>query len=63
MPDNIVIDNYHDKGVHVYPYSGKHEEEIKINTENKIEVYKKVIDYIEENEGLQLEKLILELKK
>ena len=63
MPDNIVIDNHHEKGVHIHPNPKKHKEEILINIEDKYEVHEKVINHIGENKGLKLEKLIMELKK
>ena len=62
MNDNVVIDNYHNKGGHIHPDPENHPYEIKIkhNTlENNTEIVKK---HIKKNKGFKLEKLIEELK-
>ena len=63
MPENIVIDNHHDKGVHIHPKPEKHEEEILLKFENKVEIFNKIIEHIRENKKLILDELIGELKK
>jgi len=61
MPDNIVIDNYHNKGSHIHPNPTKHEEEIKIKNEDVETNFKIVFDHLDINTDLFIEKLIKEL--
>jgi len=63
MPDEILIDNYHHGYNHIHPDSSNHDLklEIKDNTDDKI--YNIVCNHIEKNEGINLKKLIKELKE
>jgi hypothetical protein len=61
MPNNILIDNYHDKKPHIHPNSEKHEEEHPIKSKTVDETYFNVIKHIDKNKGLNLKKLIKEL--
>ena len=63
MPDNIIIDDYHKKEIHIHYDSNKHYLSEKINITGRCEVFKKVINHIEENKGLDIDKLIKGLKK
>jgi hypothetical protein len=63
IPDNILIDNYHDKGGHIHHDPKKHEIQEKIKTNDLEEAYKIVHDHVEENKGLKLDQLRKELKE
>jgi len=63
MPENIIIDNYHISYPHIHSDPAKHCKKEKINLKNGTDVYNKVIEHIEENKGLNLEKLKGELKE
>lgn len=58
MPDSIIIDNYHIRYPHIHPDPDKHYLNEEIKAKNGYDVYNKVIYYIENNEGLNLKKLI-----
>lgn len=62
MKDNIVIDNYHNKGGHIHPDPEKHPYEIKIKHDTQKENTKLVMEHINKNKGLKLNELIEELK-
>jgi len=63
MPDNIIIDNYHKKEVHIHYDSNKHYLSEKINITDRCKVFEKVMNHIEDNRGLNLYSLITELKE
>lgn len=61
MPDNIIMDNYHNKEPHIHPNPEKHEEQYSIQAKTMEECYNKLIEHLHRNEGLNLKKLIKEL--
>ena len=63
MPENIIIDNHHVTYPHIHLDPSKHYKKEEINLKDGNEVYNKVMEHIEENEGLNLELLIKGLKK
>jgi len=63
MPDNIIIDDYHKKEVHIHYDSHRHYLSEKITMTDRCEVFEKVMNHIEDNKGLDIDKLITELKK
>ena len=62
MKDNIVLDNYHNKGGHIHPNPKEHEHEIKIKHYTQKENLNILITHINKNKGIKLNKLIKELK-
>jgi len=62
MNDNVVLDNYHDKGGHIHPDPENHPHEIKIKHNTQKENTKLVINHINKNKGVILKELIEELK-
>jgi len=63
MPDNIIIDNHHIAYPHIHHDPNKHYLKERIKVKDGNEVYNKVMDHVEKFKGLNLEKLIDELKK
>jgi hypothetical protein len=61
MDDNIVLDNYHEKGGHIHPDPENHPNETKIKHDTQEENTKIVINHINKNKGLILKELIKEL--
>ena len=63
MPDEVILDNYHNKGSHIHlnPENHKEEKEIKHTTQN--ENLNLVVKHIEKNKKLILNDLIKELKQ
>jgi hypothetical protein len=61
MNNNVVLDNYHNKGGHIHPNPDKHPEEIKIKHDTQKENIKIIEKHLKENKGLKLNKLIEEL--
>lgn len=62
MNDEIVLDNYHNKGGHIHPDPENHPYEIKTRHDTQKENAKIVINHINKNKGLKLNELIEELK-
>ena len=62
MPDNIIIDNYHNKPPHVHPDNEKHYKKIYIANTNLNVIYSIVYNHIDKNKYLILDELIKELK-
>ena len=58
MPDNIIIDDYHGKEVHIHYDPNKHYLSEKINITDLYEVFEKVMNHLENNKGLNINKLI-----
>jgi hypothetical protein len=62
MPDEIILDDYHNKGGHIHPEPFKHEKEIIIKNEELDTNLQIVLNHINKNKGLKLKELIEELK-
>lgn len=58
MPNNIIIDNYHDKIPHIHPNPEEHIEQYPIKSKTLNECYFRVINHIHKYEGLNKKKLI-----
>jgi hypothetical protein len=64
MPDNIVIDNYHDKKPHIHHYSTNHHIQEEINqTHGFLTVYNLLSNHLYKNKKIIIKLLIKELKK
>ena len=62
MPDNIIIDNYHNNPPHVHLDHEKYYKKIYIANTSLNVVYSIVYNHIDKNKDLILYKLIRELK-
>ena len=52
LPDNIVIDNYHQKCVHIHPNHEKHYIYEELEQYSKLEVFEMVCLHIERNKDV-----------
>lgn len=62
MNDEIILDNYHNKGGHIHTNPENHKEEIKIKNDTQKENLNIIISHINKNKELILNELIEELK-
>ncbi|KZX11078.1 hypothetical protein [Methanobrevibacter curvatus] len=63
MPDEILLDNYHNKGGHIHPKPEDHKREIKIQFNTQSENLNIVVNYINKNKKIIIKELIKELKE
>lgn len=63
MPDEILLDNYHNKEGHIHPEPENHKKETKIRFNTQAENLKIIVDHINQNKKVIIKKLIKELKK
>ncbi|WP_080461125.1 hypothetical protein [Methanobrevibacter arboriphilus] len=62
MPDEVLLDNYHNKGGHIHPNPENHKEEMKIKHDTQKENLDIIIFHINKNKELILKEIIKELK-
>jgi hypothetical protein len=63
MPDEIILDNYHNKGGHIHPEPKEHKKEIKIKFNTQTENLNMLMNHINKNKRVIIKELINELKK
>ncbi|MDR0900362.1 MAG: hypothetical protein LBM26_01775 [Methanobrevibacter sp.] len=63
MEDEIVLDNYHNKGGYIHPNPKQHKKEIKIKHDIQEENLNLIIQHLNKNKKLILNQLIEELKQ
>ncbi|GAA5818824.1 MAG: conserved hypothetical protein [Methanobrevibacter sp. CfCl-M3] len=61
MPDNIVIDNYHNKEPHIHPNPENHREQYPTKSKTLEECYYRVIEHLHKYERLNKKELINDL--
>ena len=61
MDDNILVDNYHSKGVHVHFNTSNHNEWLKIKEYDLDELFLIIFQHIKNNKKLKLKELLKEL--
>ncbi|MBF4468621.1 MAG: hypothetical protein ISP01_04385 [Methanobrevibacter arboriphilus] len=62
MPDEILLDNYHNKGGHIHPEPENHKKEIKIKFNTQTENLNIIVTHINQNKKVIIKELIKELK-
>ena len=62
MDDNILFDNYYNKGVYVHYNPNNHNQWVKIKEISVDQLFLLVYNHIKLNKKLGLEKLLMELK-
>ena len=62
MPDEILLDNYHNKGAHIHPEPEEHKKEIKIRFNTQSENLNIIVNHINQNKKVIIKELIKELK-
>jgi len=63
MPDEILLDNYYNKGGHIHPEPEDHKKEIKIRFNTHPENLNILVNHINQNKKAIIKELIKELKK
>lgn len=62
MSDEILLDNYHNKGGHIHPEPENHKKEIKIKFNTQTENLNIIVTHINQNKKVIIKELIKELK-
>lgn len=62
MPDEVILDNYHNKGGHIHSNPKNHKEEKEIKHDTQKENLDIIIFHINKNKKLIITNLIKELK-